>query len=732
MSNRRRKKDSFFIKTLKNMLVILSAFILAFYVGFKMYIASLPPIQHLESFTPNVVTKIYSSDQEIIKTFTAYKFEEVDLDKVPKYLKEALIATEDKNFYTHEGYDLFGLLRSIVANIKAGRCVQGASTITQQLARILFLSNEKTFDRKIKEFIVSAQIEKTLTKDQILEMYLNNVYLGSGAYGVAAAAQIYFDKSLTELNLAEAALIAGLPQAPSRYSPFNNFDLAQKRKEHVLKRMYRMHYITKDEYYNALETKIKLNSNPSIYSFNKAPYFVDRVMEELDELGFDETEISQSGYKIITTLDYKAQKRAQESIKANLAKWGLTSKQQQAAAFAISPDNGAILVYVGGKNYANSQYDRISQAIRPPGSAFKPFVYATAIQYGYSPTDIIPDTPFRIADWSPRNYGNRYRGNLPLYAGLTYSSNVMAARLIKDVGIRSVINICRSVGITTPLENDYTISLGSNGVKLSEMVIAYGAFANGGYKVKPYSIERIETSRGNIIYEAPKARIIKAISTDTASSLTVMLKTVIEKGTGRAANIGKPAAAKTGTTDNYKDAWFIGYTPNVVCGIWVGKDDNTVMSKSLTGGTVPALIWKDTMIVATEKFGNVDFSYEPIDLVHTKPSEKVKHSFSDEKEQVDEVMIDETEDNINLKDTNNNIDDSNINRSTPVRESSQDDKIGSKSNIKSGLTKRPQGTSSYQENNYTEHKQTQSSVAAPPPPRPNPHSAYSSSQSYDE
>ena len=346
-----------------------------------------------------------------------------------------------------------------------------------------------------------------------------------------------------------------------------------------------------------------------------------------------------------------------------LRSYGLTKDKQQGAVYGISPLTGEILVYVGGKDYEKSQYDRIQNAVRPPGSAFKPFVYAAALQKGWRITDTLADTPVTIGDWSPRNYGSKYRGNLPLYKGLTYSSNVMAAKLIKDTGVRPVISLVRSLGISTPIENDLTIALGSNGVKLSEMVVAYGAFANGGYKVKPYSVLKVETSRGKILYEAPKARIMKAISTETASGITQMLKTVIKEGTGRGANINKPAAGKSGTTDNYKDAWFIGYTPDVVLGVWVGNDDNSKMGIALTGGSVPALIWKDAMKVATESYGNVDFSYEPIDIIKEKPQfennykpneEIIENNEETQTNQTHAVTVDETIDNNNSSSNQNN------------------------------------------------------------------------------
>lgn len=605
-----------------NALVFLGAVILAGFVAFNLYLISLPPIQNLNEFKPNIVTKFYADGgEDVIKTFTAFTFSKVELKDIPKSVQDAVIATEDKNFYKHHGYDLSGLMRSTFANVFAGRVVQGASTITQQLARILFLSNEKTYSRKIKELIVAVRIEKTIPKDKILEMYLNNVYLGSGAYGVEGASQVYFNKHLKDLTLAESALIAGLPQAPSVYSPFHDKDLAIKRRNQVLKRMYKMRFITKDEYNQACEEKLHLNPLPEIYTLNKAPYFCDYVMKELEKLGFDEVEISQGGYKVVTTLDYKAQTKANESIIQRMNGWGLKKAKQQAAVFSFSPIDGRILVYSGGKDYSRSQYDRITQAIRPPGSAFKPFIYAAAIEKGLNPNDLLEDTPFKVGDWSPHNYGNKYRGKIPAYKALMVSSNVCAARLIQSTGVRSVIQMARVLGISTPLEYDYTIALGSNGVKLFEMTRAYGAFANGGYKVEPYAVEKVETSRGQVVYEAPKAKIAKVMDVNTAATLTAMLKTVLKSGTGVAASIGKPAAGKTGTTDDYRDACFIGYTPDIVTGVWVGNDDNT-KNNGVTGGTVPALIWKDIMTVATEPYGASDFDYPDVGLKNYSASKK--------------------------------------------------------------------------------------------------------------
>lgn len=640
-----KKKENRFFTNLKLFVLIFAALFLAGIVAVNLCLSSLPKIDHLQDFRPNIVTKFYSADGEIIKTFTAYTYDKVELNEVPETLQKAFIATEDKNFYSHHGYDLLGIVRSSIQNVIAMHTVQGASTITQQLARILFLSNERTFVRKIKELEVAARIEKTISKDKILEMYLNNVYLGAGAYGVAGASKIYFNKKLDKLSLPELALLAGLPQAPSVYNPYNNIELAKQRRNQVLKRMLTMRYITKEEYEKAIEAPIKLSEVPQLYTTNKAPYFSDFVMKEMNKLGFEETEVIHGGYKVVTTLDAKAQEKANEAILTYMKNYGLTNKSQQAAVFSFSPRDGRILVYAGGKNYGESQYDRVTQAIRPPGSAFKPFVYAAAMEKGYSPNSIVDDRPITIAQWSPRNYGNNYRGKIPLYKALMISSNVCAARVIREVGIHAVIQLVRVLGITTPLEKDYTISLGSNGVKLFEFVRAYGAFANGGYVVEPYAIERIEDSRGRVLYRAPKAKSTRPLSLKTASEMTAMMQTVIKSGTGRAADIGKPAAGKTGTTDDYRDAYFVGYTPDIVTGVWVGDDNNKQM-KGLTGGTVPAQIWKAIMTVATRDLGAHDFDYEKVELKgYNAPADKVED---------EEIVDDENRENNEQSAENNN------------------------------------------------------------------------------
>ncbi len=613
----KKKRSNPIITFIKATLIISIAVVLAGYAAVKLYLNDLSPIPQIRNYHKNVITEIYSSDGQLLKTFQAFHYEQASIKDIPQDLKDAIVSTEDKNFYSHDGYDITGIIRSVVVNIMNKKASQGASTITQQLARMLFLSNEKTVTRKIKEIQIAARIEKTLSKDEILEMYLNNVYLGSGAYGVGAAASVYFNKNLSELTRSECALLAGLPQAPSVYSPYKNIKLAEKRRNKVLKRMYVMGKITQAEYENAKKEKIVLNKKPNPAKTNSAPYFIDYIMKELENIGFDETEISQGGYKIITTLDYKAQTAANEAIAKNMKAYKLTGEKQQAALFSYSPTTGAIIAYCGGKDYSESQYDRVTQAIRPPGSAFKPIVYAAAIHKGWLPNDMVEDSPVTIGDWTPRNYGDKYRGEMPLYKALAISSNVVAVKLLQDVEIPLVIEMAKALGITTPLKYDYTISLGSNGVKLFDMVVVYGNFANGGYRVEPYGIERIETHKGKVLYQAKRTKITRVIDRQIAGLMTTMLKQVILNGTGRAANINKPMAGKTGTTNENKDAWFIGYTPDIVTGVFIGNDNNK--SIGLTGGTAPAKIWKDMMTVATEKYGSPEFDYPHVALVEYVP-----------------------------------------------------------------------------------------------------------------
>ncbi len=622
--NRRKYKKQKRTEGLQYFFVFLFATFLAAGMAVALYLNSLPSIAQLSEYEPTLTSQIVSTDNIVIKTFGAYKSEKVTIKQIPDNLKKAIIAIEDKNFYHHSGFDPIALARSTISNIRAGRIVQGASTITQQLARILFLSQEKTFDRKFKELVIAYRLEKTIPKDEILAMYLNNVYLGEGAYGVEAAAEIYFNKKVEDLNLSECALIAGLPQAPSVYSPYQNINLAIKRRAKVLRRMADEGFITEQQAAEANIAKISLSEEAKRSALKKSPYFIDFVMRELKEkAGLTEDEIIKGGYKIYTTLNYDMQKAAEKSLIENMKKWRMNKPYNQAALISYDTTSGQIIAYIGGKDYSKSQFDRVSQAVRQPGSSFKVFVYATAMEKGLNPFTKYPDKPIKIAKWAPRNYAGKYRGELPLYKALAYSSNVVAVRLIQDMGVGDVIRMAERLGITTQIANDPTIALGSSAVKLIDMATAYGVFANGGVKVKPYAVERVETINGNILYQANNS-YKRILDVKTVAYVVEMLKQVVKQGTGRASSIGRPSAGKTGTTDSYRDAWFVGFTPDIVTGVWVGNDDNT-STRSLTGGTIPAIIWRDYMKIATKDRPVMDFMYPEIlvDKIKDKPTNEV-------------------------------------------------------------------------------------------------------------
>jgi len=601
------------------MLVIFALFLAFMMAGIAagfLYLRSLPSIDQIEEYEPTLTSQIVSSDGRIIKTFGAYKYKKVSIHKIPDYMKKAIISIEDKNFYTHKGFDIQALIRSTIKNLKAGRIVQGASTITQQITRIMFLSQEKTFTRKFKEIILAYRLEKTVSKDKILEMYLNNIYLGEGAYGLAAAADIYFDKTVSQLTLADCALLAGLPQAPSAYNPYRNMELAKKRRAMVIKRMFEDGHITKKQAEEAKESEIVLNLNREVNALKKAPYFVDFAMKELQEkAGLDEQEVIQGGYKIYTTLNYEYQKAAENSLVNNMKGWGLTESDEQAALLSYDVVSGQILAYIGGRDYSETQFDRVTLAVRQPGSSFKVFIYTTAMEQGLTPFTVYPDVPIKIGDWSPQNYGKKYRIELPLYKALALSSNVVAAKLIMDVGVEEVRKTAKKMGITTPIEKDPTIALGSSGVKMIEMATAYGVLANGGIKVEPYGVEKVETANGRVIYLA-KNDYKRILDVKTVAYMVEMLKQVVKFGTGAASNIGRPSAGKTGTTDSYRDAWFVGFTPDIVTAVWVGNDNNTPTNR-LTGGSLPAVIWRDYMKVITNSNPVMDFMYPEI-IVDTK------------------------------------------------------------------------------------------------------------------
>ena len=515
------------------------------------------------------------------------------LDLIPRHVINAVIATEDRRFYSHWGIDPLGLIRAGFANLRAGHYVQGGSTLTQQLAKNLFLTSRRTLSRKFEEILLALWLEIRLSKRDILELYLNRVYFGGGAYGIEAAAQLYFDKSVRALNLNEAAMIAGLLKAPSRYSPRANPGLARARARTVLRRIRDAGFITQGQYRRASRRSMHFARRKSGRRSRAAGYAVDFVLERLPEIvGTESRELI-----VETTIDAPLQRQAQRTVVRMLHKAGRAAKVSQAAVVVLD-GNGGIRALIGGRSHKRSQYNRATKAKRQPGSAFKTFVYLAALEQGMKPDSIAYDLPINIRGWKPRNAGGHYRGAVNLRTALTHSINTVAVRLNMSVGSKKVIRLARRLGIHSPLRNEPSLALGTSEVTLLELTGAYGVLANGGYKLKPHIIRRIKTHTGRIIFAQGASRNKRIVSAANVGAMNDMLNAVIVAGTGRRAALARhPAAGKTGTTQNYRDAWFIGYTAQLVAGVWVGNDNSRPMHK-VAGGGLPARIWHNLMTKA--------------------------------------------------------------------------------------------------------------------------------------
>ena len=572
--------------------------------GFLGLFYDLPEINHLKLFKPSSVTTVFSSDNRVITRFYLEKRFPVSITKIPKSLIEALIATEDRNFYNHSGVNLKAILRAIVQDIKAGKFKQGASTLTQQLAKTLFLSPKKSILRKIREAILAVQIERRYTKDEILELYLNLIYLGSGAYGVEAAAQTYFNRSVTDLTLGQAALIAGLPKAPSAYSPLKNPRLAEKRRAIVLRQMRLANIISPQA--QILANKEPVTSGSKISPLSNAPFFVSYLKKTL-KLHPGLTTGFSNGLNIYTTLDLRLQSIAEASAKnqiqrlrARMKKNGFNNPTPECALIAIDIKTGGILSMVGGIDYLNSEFNRAVQAKRQPGSAFKPFVYATALGLGYSQRNTLMDAPLRYSQgknkyWQVNNFSRNHSGQMTLRKALALSKNTPVVRLLDQIGPQAVIDFAQKAGISSPLKPYLSLALGTSEVSLLELTSAYLPFANKGIQVTPSCIIRILDVDGRIIFQNSINRQ-SIMSRQDAAIMADMLKAVIFEGTGKkATHIKKDIAGKTGTTDNYKDAYFIGLSPEIALGVWVGNDDASSLGPYETGAKAALPIWIDYM-----------------------------------------------------------------------------------------------------------------------------------------
>ena len=534
---------------------------------------------------------ILASDGSLLTTYGDLYGQPLRLKEMSPYLPKAVIATEDRRFYSHFGIDPVGLIRAAFANLSAGRVVQGGSTITQQLAKNVFLTPERSLSRKVQETLLALWLEHRFSKDQILEIYLNRVYLGAGTYGVDAAAHRYFNKSARHTNLYESAAIAGLLKAPTRLNPTRDRDKAAARTEQVLANMVDGGFITRNEAAAAIERGGSLAEVAAVRP--GARYFADWVTEQLSELastgGRDLT--------VVTTLDPRMQAEAEAAIADVIAREGGRKAVTQGALVAMSPD-GAVRAMVGGRDYDRSQFNRATQAQRQPGSAFKPFVYLAGLEAGLQPFDQFVDAPIRIGNWQPRDYTGHYQGTMSLTEGLAQSVNTIAVQVAQRAGLANVVAVAHRLGVLSPLAPELSLALGTNEVNLLELVSAYAPFANGGNGVWPHGVVEIRDGAGKLVFRRSGSGVGQVISGDLVGTMNEMLSAVIGHGTGRSAALPRPTAGKTGTTQEYKDAWFIGYTADLVAGVWLGNDDNTPMAK-VTGGSLPALSWRRFMLAAT-------------------------------------------------------------------------------------------------------------------------------------
>lgn len=514
-----------------------------------------------------------------------------DLEALPDYVPAAFIAIEDRRFYHHPGFDPVGMTRAMAANMKAGRVVQGGSTLTQQLAKNLFLSPDQNMKRKVQELMLAVWLEMKFSKQEILALYLNRVYFGAGAYGIEAASQRYFDKSAKQLTVGEAALLAGLLKAPSRYSPVSESERAATRATVVLNEMVDAGVITPEQRAAAVTEPVRVSRT---LATQHAQYFIDWLDKQIRELVGEPTE----DMIVETTLDLTLQTQAERSVRRILDRD--RSKGVQQAALVALDGEGRVRAMIGGASYADSQFNRATDARRQAGSAFKPFVYLTALESGYTPETMVNDAPIRIGNWSPRNYSGEFAGEMTLANAVAQSTNTIAAGMADQIGRDNVARTARRLGITSRIGLEPAMALGAVEVSPLEMAQAYDAFANGGRRVTAYGISRIRSPEGRVIYQraSRQAGPVQAISNPYLYYQNQMLRGVMTSGTGRAAAIaGRDIAGKTGTTSDYKDAWFVGYTGGFVTAVWVGKDDNTAM-RGVTGGSSPAAIWRGFMEAA--------------------------------------------------------------------------------------------------------------------------------------
>jgi len=582
---------------------------------------NMPDISSLEKFEPGETTSIYANNGELIAELYEENRTWVPLKKMPEYLVQAFLAIEDDKFYSHHGISIKGIIRALWSNVREKEIAQGGSTITQQLARNLFLNQEQNYRRKISEILLSIQIERKFSKDEILELYLNQIFLGAGSFGVEAASRTYFGKSVTSIDPGEASLLAGLPQAPSVYSPFVDIKAAKKRQTLVLKRMEELGMITEKEAKDYIEKPLKVSDRREFgFKGFRMPYFSTYCLHELVEK-YGSDAVYRGGLRVYSTLDIPLQEYGQRALRKGLD----LGKSEYAycdegALVCIENKTGFIRVIVGGYDYTEkNQFNRAWQAKRQPGSSFKIFVYTAAINSGLSPDTVFSDSPMTFTSpegesYSPQNSDGKFMGSMKMRDALRLSRNVIAVHIMEKIGIETVIRHAHAMGIKEELKPYLSLALGSAEVTVVEMASALSVLSNMGIKFEPTTIKKIIDANGNVIEDNTKRKGLKILPAPTAYTVTDMLKAVIDSGTGTNAFIGRPAAGKTGTTSDYRDAWFVGYTPDYSAVVWIGNDDFSPMER-VYGGDYPAMIWSDFMKKAEEKLPVTDFKLPESDYV---------------------------------------------------------------------------------------------------------------------
>lgn len=586
--------------TILGITMLTSAGISGGLVGLAVSFRNLPDVRSLRGYVPSETTHIYDINGKLLASLHGEENREVvPLEKISPHLKRAIVGIEDSKFYQHHGINPTGIVRASVANLRQGETVEGGSTLTMQLVKNLFLSPERALSRKAAEAVLALRIEQIFEKDQILEMYLNQVYWGHNLYGAETASQSYFNKPAADLTLAEAALMAGIVQAPEDFSPFLDYKLAKQRQGLVLNRMQKLGWITAAEAEAARKQPLKLGRVTS-FQQSKSPYISDTVIAELNKR-FGKAAVLRGGMRIQTTIDLKLQRIAEETVAwghSQLLNQGVYADQM--ALVAVDPRTHFIKAMVGGVDHGKSQYNRATQALRQPGSAFKPFVYYTAFASGkFTPNSSISDSPVSYPDgsgemYSPQNYDSTFSGEMPISTALAQSRNVPAIRLGQAVGINRVIEVARTMGIESPIQPVISLPLGSVDLTPLEMASAYATFANDGWQSETTIVLQVTDNSGNLLLDnRPKPKLV--LDPWAVASLNSTLQGVINNGTGRAAQIGRPAAGKTGTTSSERDIWFVGYVPQLAAAVWVGNDDYLPLGYGATGGGFVAPIWRDFM-----------------------------------------------------------------------------------------------------------------------------------------